>query len=141
MPELDYVILADYVRQDDGTMHIMAAGLDTIHIPAAVLPAAFQVGVAVRIMFSSQDSVGQEHKLSIEFSGPDGSQLLTAAQHFPTPAPPEGIPPTWRHAVGIAFRVPLPLPAHGEYELQLMLDDDPRLSRTLNLRAIEPAVR
>ena len=137
MPELDYVILADYVRQDAGTIHIMAAGLDTFAITEAKLPAAVPVGIAVRIMFSTRDTVGEIHKLSIEFSGP-GGELLAAAQHFPTPTPPEGIPATWRHAVGIAIRIALPFPAHGEYALQLMLDDDPRLSRMLDLRAVQP---
>ena len=30
MPELDYMVLADYVRQDNGVIHIMGAGMDTI---------------------------------------------------------------------------------------------------------------
>jgi|SRR5258706_8391658 len=137
MPELDYVILADYVRQDEGTVHIMAAGLDTVKVPGSVLPAAWPVGIAVRIMFSARDPVGEIHKLSLEFSGPPG-ELLTATQHFPTPARPPGIPPQWRHAFGMAIRLALPLPSHGLYALQLVLDDEPRLSRRLDLRAIEP---
>ena len=30
MPELDYMVLADYVRQDGGSIHIMGAGVDTV---------------------------------------------------------------------------------------------------------------
>lgn len=138
MPELDYVVLADYVRQDAGTIHIMAAGIDTFNLPATVLPAAVPVGIALRIMFSSRDQAGEEHSLSLEFSGPPGN-LLTARQRFHTPPPPPGVPDFWRTALGIVIRLALPIPSHGNYALQVMLDDDPRLSRRLDLRAIEPA--
>jgi hypothetical protein len=34
MPELDYMVLAEYVRQDNGVIHIMGAGVDTVATPA-----------------------------------------------------------------------------------------------------------
>lgn len=34
MPELDYMVLADYVRQDGGVVHIMGAGVDTVFASA-----------------------------------------------------------------------------------------------------------
>jgi len=138
MPDFDYVLLADYVRQDAGTIHIMAAGLDTIALPAAALPAAIPLGLAARITFSSQDEVGTANLLSLVFTGPAGGELLTASQHFLTPPPVPGVPAHWRTAIGLAVRMPLPIPAHGNYAIQVMLNDDPRLSRTLYLRAIEP---
>ena len=33
MPDLEYLVLADYVRQDAGATHIMGAGIDTFGIP------------------------------------------------------------------------------------------------------------
>lgn len=33
MPELDYMLLADYVRQDGGVVHVMGAGVDTVTAP------------------------------------------------------------------------------------------------------------
>ena len=33
MPEIDYLVLAEYVRQDAGMTHIMAAGIDTFYVP------------------------------------------------------------------------------------------------------------
>jgi len=33
VPELDYMVLADYVRQDGGVIHIMGAGVDTVTAP------------------------------------------------------------------------------------------------------------
>lgn len=138
MPELDYVVLADYVRQDGGAIHIMAAGIDTFSVPASQLPAAVPVGIAMRITFSSRDEVGALHEVALTFSGP-GGDLLRATQNLPVPPPMPGVPDHWRTAVGIAIRIALPVPAHGDYALQVMLDDDPRLSRRLDLRAIEPA--
>lgn len=139
MPELDYVVLADYVRQDAGTVHIMAAGIDTFGLPAAVLPVAVPVGIALRITFSSRDPVGEIHQLRFNFSGPSGDHLLlTATQNFPTPPQAAGVPDFWRTAVGIAARLALPIPAHGNYAFEVQLDDDPRLTRRLDLRAIEP---
>jgi len=137
MPVLDYVVLADYVRQDSGTIHIMAAGIDTFRIPAAALPTAVPVGIALRITFSTRDPVGDMHKLAFDFSGPPGD-LLTAAQLFPTPPQVPGVPDYWRTAIGVAVRLALPFPSHGNYALQVMLDDDPELSRRLDLRVIEP---
>lgn len=137
MPEFDFVLLADYVRQDTGMMHIMAAGLDTISLPATVLPVAVPVGVAMRITFSSQDPAGVTHRLKFTFSGPRGD-LLTATQDFPRPEPAAGLPPHWRMGLGIALRLALPIPEHGDYALSVELDDDPRLTRRLDLRAIEP---
>ncbi len=137
MPQLDYVLLADYVRQDAGTIHIMAAGLDTFGVPSVVLPTALPVGVAARVTFSSQENVGSVNQLSLVYSGPSGD-LLTATQQFLTPPQAPGVPPHWRTAIGIAIRLMLPIPAHGDYALAVMLNDDPRLSRRLDLRAIEP---
>lgn len=137
MPDLDYVVLADYVRQDNGTVHIMAAGIDTFSLPAAVLPTAVPVGIALRIMFSSRDEVGGEHSLTLRFSAGD-EDLLVVRQRFPTPPPPPGVPAHWRTALGIAIRLTLPFPRHGDYALEIVLDEDPRLSRRLDLRAIEP---
>jgi hypothetical protein len=137
MPELDYVLLADYVRQDSGTVHIMAAGLDTIQVPGSALPTVVPIGLAARITFSSEDEVGATNEFSFVVSGPSGD-LMKATQHFQTPPPVPGVPPHWRTAVGLAVRMPLLIPSHGNYALQVMLNDDPRLSRRLDLRAIEP---
>jgi|SRR5450759_4391475 hypothetical protein len=137
MPELEYLVLADYVRQDAGMTHIMGAGLDTIYIPEERLPVAVPVGIVARITFSSRDEVGAEHSLSLVFQGP-GGDLLTASQRFPTPPPAPGIPEHWRTAANLVSRLALPIPSHGDYRLQIILDDDPRLSRSVDVRAIDP---
>lgn len=42
MAEIEYLILADYVRQDSGLTHIMGAGLDTITLPEDHIDAALR---------------------------------------------------------------------------------------------------
>src|SRR5215472_10154522 len=50
MPELDYMVLADYVRQEaNGVIHIMGAGVDTI--TTAAVPTQWPLGVALRMSF------------------------------------------------------------------------------------------
>lgn len=136
MPDIDYVVLAEYVRQDAGMTHIMGAGIDTLFVPEGQ-PVAVPVGVVARITFSSRDEVGAEHDISLVFQGP-GGDLLTLTQRFPTPPPAPGVPEHWRQAVSIAFRLVLPIPGHGNYRLQVMLDDDPTLSRSVDVRAVAP---
>jgi hypothetical protein len=137
MPEIDYVVLADYVRQDAGMIHIMGAGIDTFYIPEGQ-PVAVPVGLAARITFTSRDEVGAEHSIRLSFQTSAGDELLAAEQNFRTPAPAPGVPEHWRTSAGIAFRFPLPIPGHGDYRLQVTLDDDPRLSRTVDVRAVAP---
>ncbi len=46
MPQLEYMVLAEYVRQDPtGLIHIMGAGIDTINAP--VVPTVQPLGVAL----------------------------------------------------------------------------------------------
>ena len=138
MPELEYLVLAEYVRQDAGMTHIMGAGIDTFFIPAENLPAAVPAGVVARVTFDSRDEVGAEHEISLVFQGPDGADILTASQRFPAPPPAPGVPEHWRTAASLITRLALLFPSHGNYRLQMTLDDDPRLSRSVDVRAIPP---
>ena len=140
MPELEYVVLAEYVRQDAGMTHIMSAGMDTIAIPPDRLPAAIPVGLAARITFDASDQVGAEHEIGLIFHGPGGAELLRMGQTFQTPPPQEGVPAHWRTAATLVVRLLLPIPAYGnDYRLEVVLDDDPRLSRSVDVRAVAPA--
>src|SRR5260370_32454537 len=120
MPELDYMVLADYVREDTGTIHIMGAGIDTFTVPQ--VPAAAPVGIALRITFGRTEEVGGRHLLKLIFQGPD-QHLLDIDASFLTPPQPAGVPEHWRTAVGMALRLMLPLPAYGDYSLELVIDD------------------
>jgi hypothetical protein len=138
MPELEYLVLADYVRQDAGMTHIMGAGIDTFFLPEERLPAAVPVGLVARITFDVRDQVGADHEINLIFQGSDGNNLLAANQRFQTPPPAPGVPEHWRTAASLVSRLALPIPGHGNYRLQVSIDDDPRMSRSLDVRAIAP---
>ena len=65
--QLDYMVLADYVRQDGGVIHILGAGIDTI--VAARVPAIQPLGIALRISFDAADPIGQAHHVKVSFIG------------------------------------------------------------------------
>src|SRR5271167_2720290 len=99
MPELDYMVLADYVRQDDGVIHIMGAGVDTVFAP--VVPTVQPFGVALRISFGTTEEPGEEHRFTVTFIGPD-NRILDANATFVTPPRQPGVPEHWRTGLGVA---------------------------------------
>ncbi len=67
MPEIDHVVLAEYVRQDAGMTHITGAGVDTFYVPEG-RPMAVPVGnpAVCRISGISQ---------GVTFSHPAGTEV------------------------------------------------------------------
>lgn len=120
MPRLDYLVLADYVRQDNAVTHIMGAGIDTIALP--VLPAVQPLGVAMRISFDTTEPVGEEHHLTVSFVGPDQPVMITRAA-FVTPPHPPGVPEHWRPGSGLVLQLMVPLPSYGDYSCEVDIDD------------------
>lgn len=133
MPQLDYMVLADYVRQDSGVTHIMGAGIDTVI--AASVPTARHVGIALRITFGTDEEVGAPHNLTVAFQAADGERLLEAKSSFATPPPAPGIPAHWRTGLGIALQIPLPLPRYGDYSLELDIDDGV-ITKSIDFRVV-----
>src|SRR5579863_2181368 len=134
MPELDYMVLADYVRQDGGVIHIMGAGVDTVIAPS--IPTVQPFGVALRIAFDTTEQVGDEHHFTVSFIGPD-RRLLDARASFVTPPRPVGVPEHWKTGVGVAIQVPVPLPQYGDYSCDVSIDDGPSL-KSYDFRVIRP---
>lgn len=134
--QLDYMVLADYVRQDAGVTHIMGAGIDTIH--AVHVPAVHPLGIALRISFDAADPVGQEHHVRISFVGPE-QLVLTVEAPFSTPPHPPGVPEHWRTGLGVAIQLAVPLPEYGDYACELMIDDGAEIdARSIDFRVIPP---
>jgi hypothetical protein len=119
--QLDYMVLADYVRQDGGVVHILGAGIDTI--AALQVPTVHQLGIALRFSFDAADQVGQQHDFTISFVGPE-QRVVDVRGEFVTPPPAPGVPGHWRTGLGVALQVPVPLPAYGDYTCELAVDDD-----------------
>lgn len=133
MLELDYLVLADYVRGDSGVLHIMGAGIDTVIAPS--VPTAHAVGIAARIKFDATEEPGTPHKLSITFQG-DDEVLASVHGTFMTPPPVGGTPVHWKTNVNLAMRATLPLPRYGDYSLDVVLDN--HRVKSIDLRVIAP---
>jgi hypothetical protein len=137
MPELDYMVLADYVRQDGGVIHIMGAGVDTVFAP--VVPTAQPFGVALKISFGTTEEPGEQHQLTVSIIGPD-KRLLDASAVFTTPPRAEDVPEHWRTGLGIALQIPVPLPQYGDYSCELDIDDG-TITKAYEFRVIRPGAQ
>lgn len=133
MPQLDYVLLADYVRQDGPVTHIMGAGIDTVTAP--VVPTVQPFGIALRLTFGTDEEVGTPHYLKITFQAADGEQLLVARSAFNTPAPIPEIPEHWRTGLALALQIPVPLPRYGDYSFELDIDDG-EITKSIDIRVV-----
>ncbi|GAB3279046.1 hypothetical protein GCM10027589_05420 [Actinocorallia lasiicapitis] len=131
MPELDYMVLADYVRMDAGVAHIMAAGIDTIR--ADRLPAAHNAHLAVRLTFGGDEVPGADHLLRLIFSSND-KVLSSVSGTLQVPDRPPGVPVHWRTGMLLNFVMTLPLPELGDYALALVLDE--RSLKEVDLRVV-----
>ena len=137
MPELEYMVLADYVRQDPGGVHIMGAGVDTVFAP--VVPTVQPFGVALRISFGTTEEPGEQHRLTVSFMGPD-SRVLNASAAFATPPRPQGVPEHWRTGLGVALQIAVPLPQYGDYSCELDIDDG-AITKAYEFRVIPPTAQ
>ena len=135
MPELDYMVLADYVRQDGGVTHILGAGVDTVAAPA--VPSVQPFGVALRISFGTIEEPGEPHRLTLSFIGPD-KRVLDARAEFVTPPRVEGVPEHWRTKVGVVLQLNVPLPQYGDYSCELSIDDG-AITKSYDFRVVEPS--
>ena len=133
MPELDYMVLADYVRQDGGVMHIMGAGVNTVTTPAVPIVQPF--GVALRVSFDTTEEPGDEHHLTVSFIGPD-SPVLDANATFITPPRPPGVPEHWSTGLNVALQIPVPLPQFGDYSCELSIDDG-AITKSFEFRVVQ----
>jgi hypothetical protein len=137
MPELDFMVVADFVRQDGGVLQMTGAGFDTIFVPA--IPTARQVGIGLRLLIDVAEAQ-QQHHVELIYQDADGRRLtevrgtvgpVSEDQPLPPPGRPFGIP--------FAFNLMLPIPAYGDYSLELVVNGEPRKSITLTA-APPPAI-
>jgi hypothetical protein len=137
MLELDYMVLADYVRQDGGVMHIMGAGVDTVYTPAVPIVQPF--GVALRLSFGTTEAPGEQHRLTVSFIGPDNPVLAANAMFITPPRPPD-VPEHWRTGLNLALQIPVPLPQFGDYSCELSIDDG-AITKSYEFRVVRPTVQ
>ena len=132
MPELELAVLADFVRQEGGLGHLVAANVDTVTAPQ--VPAGRNFGLFATMKFT-RNECGRPHRFEVFFQDIDGNRLaeissVIEAQWDKT------LPVGWRTTGVIALNIGLPLPAYGEYAIEILVNDEHR--KTLNLRVIAP---
>ena len=136
MPELDFMVTADYVRTEGGVIHMIAAGFDTMWIPA--VPAARQVGIGLRLLVDVAEA-REVHNLTLLYQDADGQVLLRFNGGFGPVPPDEPLPPPGRsYGVPVALNLPLPIPAYGDYSLELFLDDHTDAAKSITLTVAPP---
>jgi hypothetical protein len=133
MPTLDYMVLADYVRQDNGVVHIMGAGIDTITAPH--LPAAHLAHVAIKLIFGTEEVPGTRHTFKLLFMG-DDKQLSAVKGTFKVPERIEGVPVHWKTSALLNLRLALPFERYGDYSLDFLIDE--QQEKDVNLRVVPP---
>ena len=138
MPELDFMVTADYVRAEGGVLHMIAAGFDTLWVP--VVPSARQVGVGLRLLLDVAEA-REEHQITLIYQDEDGRVLFRITGTLGPAGPGQQLPPPGRpFGVPMAFNLTLPMPAYGDYSLELFLDDqaNPAKSITLTVAPVAP---
>jgi Family of unknown function (DUF6941) len=129
MPELDFMVTADYVRAEGGVLHMIAAGFDVMFTPT--VPAVRSVGVGLRLLVDVAEA-REPHQIHLIYQDADGHRLAeisgtVAPVGEEHPLPPPGRP----FGVPIAFNLMLPIPAYGDYSLELFVDGHQQKSITL----------
>jgi hypothetical protein len=136
MPELDFMVVADYVRQDGGVLQMVGAGFDALIVPA--VPTVRPVGIGLRLLVDVAEA-RQAHQVELIYQDADG-QRLTELSITLGPAPPsQPLPPPGRpFGAPIAFNVMLPVPNYGDYSLDLLVNGEIKKSITLTaVRSLE----
>jgi hypothetical protein len=138
MPVLDFMVTADYVRAEGGVLHMIAAGFDTVWI--AAVPAARQVGIGARLLLDVAEA-RDAHRITLIYQDADGQVLLRITGMLGPIGPEQPLPPPGRpYGATMAFNLPLPMPAYGDYSLELFLDDQTEAAKsiTLTVASLQP---
>lgn len=131
MPELDFMVTADYVRVESGVLHMIAAGFDTMFV--GTVPAVRPVGIGLRLLLDVAEA-RESHEIQLIYQNVDG-QRFTEISGTVGPVADDGpLPPPGRpFGVPMAFNLMLPVPAYGDYSLELIVDGEPKKSITLTV--------
>src|ERR1700676_839367 len=137
MPELDFMVTADFVRSEGGVLHMIAAGFDTLWVPA--VPAAWPVGVGLRLLIDVAEA-RERHRIALIYQDADGHRLSEIFGTVGPIAPDQPLPPPGRpFGVPMAFNTLLPIPRYGDYSLELFLDEQEEAAKSITLTVMQPS--
>lgn len=130
MPELDFMIISDYVRAESGVLHMIAGGFDTI--TTRTVPAARSVGIGLSLKLP-QSEVAEHHTLRLVFHDTDGARIAEVGADLPVNSKAPNVPPGRKIGVVAALNMSLPLPTYGDYCLELLVDGDSKKEITIHV--------
>jgi hypothetical protein len=134
MPELDFMIVSDYVRAENGVLHMIAGGVDTITVRA--VPASRSIGIGLSIKLPLGE-VTENHTLRLIFYGTDGARIAEIGADLPARSEMPNMPAGRKVGVVAALNMSLPLPAYGDYSLELLVNGNHK--KEIPIYVIPPA--
>ena len=121
MPELEFAILAEYVRAAEGPAHAIGIGIDAI--VSNEYPFIGRAGLLAQLAFT-RGECGRDHlhRVELQVRDTDGAVLSTATctlqQEWNV-----GLPVGWKTKGFISLNLILPIPTPGLYEVELLIGD------------------
>lgn len=119
MPQLRSALLAEYARVQDGLMHVIGAGIDSIEV--GQLPVSVNFSAALVITFTRSEC-GRPHRLDLILQSEDGERL-SEVNATTTPQWNEQWPPNWMKQSMMALNFGVRFPIAGVYTLEVLVND------------------
>ncbi len=120
MPEVDYVILCDYARIENGVAFISAAGINRFRISDLEQTQRFTIALNVSL---SKWECDQPHQLQIVGADADGSAIFRSDGVIKT-AWDEALPVGWRKSLILPFRIGQKFTSYGLYTIDVLIGGD-----------------
>lgn len=136
MPELDFMVVSDYVRAENGVLHMIAGGVDTI--TARSVPASRNVGIGLSLRLPRRE-LAVHHTLRIVFHGTDGARIAEVGADLPVRSGAPGASSPRAVRVVTALNMSLPLPAYGDYSLELLVNGNRKKEIPIYVVPAEPS--
>lgn len=134
MPELDFALLCQAARvPPDNLVYVIGGGWDTLVGPER---ATHLISVALRVLFT-QGECDRPHRIEAIVQGTDG-QRLAVVTGIVTPQWVSGRPAGWKVNAVTALQIAVYFPTHGEYSVELVVNDTSVKSMPLRYVPIPP---
>lgn len=117
---IDCVLLCDAVTVREGLLHILGGGVTRVHRPA--YPAPLGACLAIRIMIHPTEAA-TDHQLQALLQGADGQKVGDITIGFGVGDPGQLVVGEEASLpLGLSMVAGIPLPEHGAYSFELLID-------------------
>jgi hypothetical protein len=136
VPELDFAVACEHVRQEGGLAYLTAAGIDTLLTEE--VPAAWNLGVLIALKLGAEEEAGVPTPLGVTLRDETGEQLVQLEGEARVERAPD-LPPDWPARAFLSFNLGVVVPRHGRYVFEIRVGDEVR--GEIHLRVIRPQVQ